>query len=221
MTREDFLKEKIIAHSGSLRAFSELIDMPYSTLYYILKNVGGASIHHIFRICEPLDITADDLKLNSDIEGVPSIKRKELDYIEVSDILANAQSYDYLPQGLKLDEVSEFSSITLPNTALGKYAGDKDLLFLHVNGDSMDKVLEDGALIAVKRGVPMTSLRDKDIAVIKANDGYAVKMFYGDYKRDRVLFKPLSNNPTHLPIVKTLNEHSDVIGRVISFIVVL
>lgn len=60
MTREEFLKNKIRS-LGSIKEFAERIEMPYSTLFSILKNVGGASIDNIFKICRGLNIHADDL----------------------------------------------------------------------------------------------------------------------------------------------------------------
>lgn len=47
MTREEFLKERIL-QIDSIRGFAASIDMPYTTLLSILKNVGGASIDNIF-----------------------------------------------------------------------------------------------------------------------------------------------------------------------------
>jgi hypothetical protein len=36
--------------------------MPYSTLLSILKNVGGASIDNVIKICKGLNITTDDME---------------------------------------------------------------------------------------------------------------------------------------------------------------
>ena len=46
MTREQYLRAKI-EEQGTLKWFSDKIDMPYSTLLSILKNVGGASMDNI------------------------------------------------------------------------------------------------------------------------------------------------------------------------------
>lgn len=60
MTREEYLKMLIKKH-GSQREFAQYIGMPPSTLFSILRNVGGASIDNIVKICKGLGITADDL----------------------------------------------------------------------------------------------------------------------------------------------------------------
>lgn len=62
MTREEYLKMLIKKH-GSQREFAQYIGMPPSTLFPILRNVGGASIDNIAKICKGLGITADDLAM--------------------------------------------------------------------------------------------------------------------------------------------------------------
>lgn len=61
MNREKYLKNLII-EMGSIKDFSTKIGMPYTTLLSILKNVGGASIDNIFKICRGLGISTDDLE---------------------------------------------------------------------------------------------------------------------------------------------------------------
>ena len=60
MTRESYLREKIL-ELGTVKEFAEKIDMPYTTLLSILKNVGGASINNVIKICAGLGISADML----------------------------------------------------------------------------------------------------------------------------------------------------------------
>lgn len=61
MNRENYLKN-LILEMGSIKEFSIKIGMPYTTLLSILKNVGGASIDNIFKICRGLNISTDDLE---------------------------------------------------------------------------------------------------------------------------------------------------------------
>ena len=60
MTRENYLKS-LISDFGTRKDFAKKIGMPYSTLLSILKNVGGASVDNIIKICNGLGITSDDL----------------------------------------------------------------------------------------------------------------------------------------------------------------
>lgn len=68
MTREYYLRS-LISDNGSLKDFATKIDMPYSTLLSILKNVGGAACDNVFKICHGLGISADSLSL---LEKIPS-----------------------------------------------------------------------------------------------------------------------------------------------------
>lgn len=61
MTREEFLRQKITDKYESIRAFAQFIDMPYSTLASIMKNIGGASITNLQKICGGLGLSLDDL----------------------------------------------------------------------------------------------------------------------------------------------------------------
>ena len=71
MTREEYLKQLIIEDSVTIKDFAKKINMPYTTLYYILRNVGGASIDNILKICKVLGISADDLAKMDGIEDTP------------------------------------------------------------------------------------------------------------------------------------------------------
>ena len=71
MTREQYLRAKIES-LGNIKDFALKIDMPYSTLLSILKNVGGASIDNILKICKGLNITTDTLE---SISTTKDIKR--------------------------------------------------------------------------------------------------------------------------------------------------
>lgn len=71
MTREEYLKQLIIEDSGTLKDFAKKINMPYTTLYSISRNVGGASIDNILKICKVLGISADDLAEMEGVEDIP------------------------------------------------------------------------------------------------------------------------------------------------------
>lgn len=71
MTREDYLKEKI-KEQGTQREFAAKIGMPSSTLFSILRNVGGASIDNIIKICKGLNISLDELAEIGEEITIPS-----------------------------------------------------------------------------------------------------------------------------------------------------
>ena len=71
MTREDYLKEKI-KEQGTQREFAAKIGMPSSTLFSILRNVGGASIDNIIKFCKGLNISPDELAEIGEEITIPS-----------------------------------------------------------------------------------------------------------------------------------------------------
>lgn len=62
MTTEDRLRNYILSKYRSLREFSQIIDMPYSTINTIMKRgIDNSSVNNIIRICQALNISTDDL----------------------------------------------------------------------------------------------------------------------------------------------------------------
>ena len=59
---EEHLRELMLAKSGSIRAFSTDINLPYSTVRTILeRGVMNAKVSNVFKICEGLDISPESL----------------------------------------------------------------------------------------------------------------------------------------------------------------
>lgn len=71
MTREEFLKQLILSQYPSVLSFSEHIRMPNSTLRSILKNVGGASLDNMTKICKGLHISIESLSHFEEIKILP------------------------------------------------------------------------------------------------------------------------------------------------------
>lgn len=94
MTREEYLKQLIIEDAGTLKDFAKKINMPYTTLYSISRNVGGASIDNILKICKVLGISADDLAEMEGIEDTPKgyyTSNKTAEYAEMLRTRPNAR----------------------------------------------------------------------------------------------------------------------------------
>ncbi|MTD40106.1 helix-turn-helix domain-containing protein [Erwinia sp. CPCC 100877] len=94
MKREVFLKLLIENKYGNVKAFSEAIDIPYTTVRTILeKGVGNARINNILKICKGLGISVEQLNhdfefdntVSEIIKKVSSMNKEEqnelLDYI--------------------------------------------------------------------------------------------------------------------------------------------
>ncbi|WP_195932278.1 helix-turn-helix domain-containing protein [Turicibacter sanguinis] len=69
MNKEQYLKDLMEAKSGSIRAFSIDIGIPYSTIRSILtRGVMNSTVDNIFKICEGLGINPEELaKINDNL----------------------------------------------------------------------------------------------------------------------------------------------------------
>lgn len=62
MTTEEQLKAEILKHYKSIRAFTQIVDIPYSTVDTIFKRgISGTSIQTIIKICDALNIDIQQL----------------------------------------------------------------------------------------------------------------------------------------------------------------
>src|SRR5699024_3741694 len=84
----------------------------------------------------------------------------------------------------KLAKIADVSVSTM-----GKWAGSKGIMVLNVNGDSMDKIIPDGSLIAVKP-VGLTELKNGDIVVFSNGYEYSVKRLQYHGKKNKRATKP-------------------------------
>lgn len=138
-------------------------------------------------------------------------------------ITNNESHYTYFPTGFvsaglpwDVDGITNNETIKLPNSAMGKYAGNKDIIVLRVNGDSMDKVIPDGSLIAVKP-VNIELISDGDIVVFSNNHEYSVKYYYR--QDEKIIFKPSSDNAAHFDQAFNVDDDVTIHGKVVMYIV--
>lgn len=124
------------------------------------------------------------------------------------------------------DDVYELPTISVADCFLGRYAGNKDVVIMRVNGESMNRIIPDKSVIAVKRNVDINSIHDGDIVVVYINGsncGYTVKHFYRDTKKDIIILRPDSTFTSFTDI--TVNKENDdnlyLIGKVIAYNVIL
>ena len=143
---------------------------------------------------------------------------------EEIDPLQLSSEYCYLPDvkisaGLPItvDSVENVETITIPDELLGKYAGCKDIFFMRVNGDSMNKIIPHDSLIGVK-SCSVTDLKDEDIIVYSNGYDYSVKLFY--QTDDKFIFRPNSTDSSFTDhIVDKTNEDLRLHGKVITYII--
>lgn len=110
--------------------------------------------------------------------------------------------------------------LDVPNYILGKYANDKNLFFMRTNGESMNKIIPNGSLIAVKKINSFYDLKNGDIVVYNTSAyEYAVKLFY---KKDQyIIFKPFSTDPIYEEKIFSIHDKISIIGKVVLYSVIL
>ena len=137
--------------------------------------------------------------------------------------VANMNEYKYslesISAGLPLlvDGVTNYDTISIPDEFMGKYAGQKDIIISKINGDSMDKLMNDGSFIAIKQINNAEALNNGDIVVFSHNHEYSVKYFYKH--DDMLIFKPYSNNPVHYDQSFSVHDGVVIHGKVVTYIV--
>lgn len=135
-----------------------------------------------------------------------------------------SSDYHYLPTtisaGLPIDVegITNADKITLPDAVMGKWAGNDNIYITKINGDSMDKVMPDDSLIAIKP-IDLSELKNGDMVVFSNNYEYSVKYYYR--QGDKLIFKPSSNNPEHYDQIYSVNDEVKIHGKVVVYIVEL
>lgn len=137
MTIEEKLKNLILTKYKSIREFTQIIDMPYSTFSTIIsRGIENSSVTNIIRICKALGISADALA-DGRIAHVSADHRDEeidIDHV-INDIKGKILSYDNLRlKGKPIDPIGrlliadyldvsiELASRQIDGERLAKYA---------------------------------------------------------------------------------------------------
>lgn len=91
MTTENKLKQFILSKYKSIREFTIIVDIPYTTMDSIFRRgVGNSSVSNIIKICKALGISADEL---ADGKIVPIHNRIiKGETREIEDILSTTKS---------------------------------------------------------------------------------------------------------------------------------
>lgn len=171
---------------------------------------------------ELLQKIVDIYKINPQFlfdEDAPLYKEKKIKTFE----------YTYMPtkisagQALVAESVSEYQTekITIPNSLMGKWAGNSNIVIMRINGDSMNNIMPHNAIIAVKH-VTLSELHDGDI-VVYSNDDYefAVKRFYNT--GDKLIFRPDSSDKSFTDHTYNVDNITNlkIHGKVVLYVVEL
>ena len=112
-------------------------------------------------------------------------------------------------------------TIDIPSVMLGRYANDDHLFSMYVNGDSMNKVIPNGAIIVAKT-LDNCLYKDGDIVIFSHNEEYSLKTYRPNMIDGFVVFEANSDNPDfkNIPIDHTKLYEADkvnIYGKVIFY----
>jgi len=144
--------------------------------------------------------------------------------------ITSKSQYNYFPAAISAGKPINVEAITdnnvekisIPDSIMGKNAGNKNIFITKVCGESMNKTMQDGSLIAV-RPVALDSLKDGDIVVYSNEYEYSVKYFYDDKENKRYVFRPHSFDRVFADDIYEYDkvESLQIHGKVVLYIVEL
>lgn len=138
-------------------------------------------------------------------------------------------SYTYIPESISagalenINAINDLPQIDMPDAILGKYAHDKDIVFMTVNGESMNRVISNHSVIAVKTNIDRNLLSNGDIVIASNNGGYTVKRFINDERNQRIILRPDSTDESFSDIIIPYDIADDlrIFGKVVVYSVIL
>lgn len=138
-------------------------------------------------------------------------------------------TYKFVPASVSagaltnIDSINYMPSVIIPDFMMGRYAGNRNIILMHVNGESMNNVIQNGAIIAVLRNIELPDIHDGDIVVIKNGGDYTVKRFYNDKQHQEFVFKPDSSDMAFRDIIFSYENTDELylIGKVVMYNVTL
>src|SRR5690625_4974893 len=137
--------------------------------------------------------------------------------------------YNYYPASISAakpivaEAITEYDTkeISIPDNMMGKWRGNKDIYITKINGESMNLVIPDQSIIAIKP-VELQELKDGDIVVYCYDGEYAVKRFYR--YDNKIIFRPDSSDIRFTDLEIDLNDENldlKIKGKVVLYIVEL
>lgn len=220
------IKEEEMRLSDNIRRFRRLRDLSqediakklgYKSFTTIQKWETGMAeppVGKLYELADILHVNIMELLGEEPDNNIPDTPLSTYKFVPASvsaGALTNIDSINYMP------------SVMIPDFMMGRYAGNRNIILMHVNGESMNNVIQNGAVIAVLTNIDLSDIHDGDIVVIKNGGDYTVKRFYNDSPHQEFVFRPDSNNMAFRDIVFSYDAADDLylIGKVVMYNVTL
>lgn len=197
MTNEEILKKIIEEKYQNVKAFSEKINIPYTTVRSILeRGLLNAKVENVIRIADELNMRAEDMLLLSEKENL----NKDL-YFYFEKLTKDSKLKVINFAKSKLDEQNTVSDNVVPfpttlnldavvSAGTGEWHDDnfkEEIEYdgtipthdyvVRVNGDSMQPLFEDNQILFIKK---THEVRDGQIIVCMLNNETYVKKIMGN-----------------------------------------
>lgn len=201
MKREDHLKSIILQRFGTIKEFSRAIDLPYTTIRSILeRGISNAKLGNVITICNGLGISTESLITQED-------------FVMESSTVAYSS---YLHT--QIQNPSSTEKVELPDIVMGKYAGDKAVLFTKMVEETVNKIIPSGSYIGIKEE-PLMKLTDGDIVIYTYQEKQSVKKLYKI--GNSLVFKPVSHDPKFIDSVyEATDQRLRILGKIVVYIVI-
>lgn len=218
---KDRFNEILNDKNTSMADVAKITGISRSSLSEYAKGKFVPKQDKVYLISKVLDVSPAWL-MGFDVE-IDNHKKNEVTFVGRANVM---RTYRYINSKVSAGtpiaiDGQNYSSLAVPDSMLGKYAKE-DVLFMHISGDSMNKIIPNGSLIGILEYNSIHDIKNGDIVVFDYNGNYSVKRFYKDGEQKRIIFKPESTDPTYLDIVYDLeSDNVDIIGKVIMYNVTL
>lgn len=201
MTQKDLAKMLGVVPTA-VSAWEQGKNKPLMDKITIMSNRFDVPISYFFDIEESV-ATEKVVKL-------PEVNKDEIELPLYGDVAAGALAE------LESVDVWDVETVKLPKFLLPQNISHDKLFAMHVNGDSMDKIIPNGSLIVVKP-IEQSLYKDGDIVVFSYNGEYSLKKYRPNAMEGFVLFEADSVNPDfkNIPISKSDLFEANMYGKVI------
>lgn len=147
-----------------------------------------------------------------------------------SDNLMPSSWYIHIPSSVSLKQVENhkdlqnFPRISIPDAMMGKYAKNPNIVFMHVEEESLNHVIAKGSAIAVMMGITRKTLQNGDIIIASTTkNGYIINRYYDFPEKRQIILAPDSSDPSFFPILIPYDTTNSlcIFGKVVLYFTTL